>query len=162
MAKLAIIAAMDENGLIGRGRGLPWPRIKEDMRHFRRTTLGHVVVMGRKTFASIGSRPLPRRANLILTRNRNFSHAGCEIIHAHEEILARPEEKIFIIGGRNVYEQFLPHAAELHLTQIGGRFQGDTYFPEVKWHEWLLREERLVPANDKNRWPLRFTVWERL
>src|SRR3989344_7698285 len=118
MPKIAIITAVDQNNLIGRGHGLPWPRIKADMRYFRRTTLGHPLVMGRKTFTSIGSHPLPMRSNIILTRDRNFTHPDCEIIHQPEAILARTEPKIFIVGGNSVYKLFLPHATELHLTQI--------------------------------------------
>lgn len=162
MSKIAIIAALDENGLIGRGNGLPWPRIKADMQHFRRTTLGHPIVMGRKTFESIGSRPLPMRTNIILTRDTNFSHENCEIVNNLEQILNRPEEKIFIIGGKNVYEQFLPHASELYLTQIGASFTGDTYFPVIDWPKWLLREEKLLPVDSENRHALRFTRWEKL
>lgn len=161
MSVIAIIVAMDENGLIGRGSGLPWPRIKADMQHFKRTTLGHPVVMGRKTFQSIGSRPLPMRANIILTRDENFSHPDCEIVHDHQEILARREEKIFIIGGTSVYQQFLPHAGELYLTQIGAGFTGDTYFPTISWHQWLLREESLLKPDAENRYALRFTRWEK-
>lgn len=162
MSKIAIITALDENGLIGRGNGLPWPRIKADMQHFRRTTLGSPIVMGRKTFESIGARPLPMRANIILTRDPDFSHPDCEIINNLEQILARPEEKIFVIGGASIYQQFLPHASELYLTQINASFTGDTYFPEILWHEWLLREEKKVESDAENRYALRFTRWERL
>lgn len=162
MSKIAIIAALDENGLIGRGNGLPWPRIKADMQYFRRATLGQPIVMGRKTFESIGGHPLPLRSNIILTGNKNFFHPDCEIIANLEQILTKKEEKIFVIGGASVYEQFLPHASELHLTQIGASFAGDTYFPEIPWHQWLLREEKLLPVDTENRYPLRFTVWERL
>ncbi len=162
MAKIAIIAALDQNGLIGRGDGLPWPRIKADMRHFRRTTLGHPIVMGRKTFESIGRHPLPMRSNIILTNSKNFFHPDCEIVHDYKIILQKLEPKIFIIGGASIYEQFLPHASKLYLTQIGASFTGDTYFPEIRWREWLLREEKLLPVSAANRYPLRFTVWERL
>lgn len=162
MSKIAIITALDQNGLIGRGNGLPWPRIKADMRHFRQTTLGFPIVMGRKTFESIGARPLPMRANIILTRDPDFSHPDCEIINNLEQILAKTEEKIFIIGGASIYEQFLPHASELYLTQIGASFTGDIYFPEIAWHQWLLREEKKLLPDPENPYHLRFTVWERL
>ena len=162
MSKIAIITALDQNNLIGRGNGLPWPRIKADMQHFRKTTLGFPIVMGRKTFESIGSRPLPMRANIILTRDENFSHPDCEIINNLEQILAKPEEKIFVIGGASIYQQFLPHASELYLTQISASFTGDTYFPEISWPEWRLREEKLQSPDPENRYALRFTVWERL
>ena len=165
MSKIAIITALDQNNLIGRGNGLPWPRIKADMQHFKHTTLGFPIVMGRKTFESIGAQPLPMRANIILTRDKNFSHPDCEIINNHQEILNRKQkndEKIFIIGGASIYQQFLPHAQELYLTQIAGSFTGDTYFPEIAWPEWRLREEKLVKPDAENRYALRFTVWERL
>src|SRR6185369_12601621 len=136
MAKIALIAALDQNKLIGRGNELPWPRLRADMRHFRDTTLGYPVVMGRKTFESIGAKPLPGRTNIILTRDANFAAPGCEVAHGAAEILARPENKIFIIGGREIYQAFLPHAHELYLTYIDSEFAGDTYFPNFDESKW--------------------------
>jgi dihydrofolate reductase len=162
MSKIALIAALDENGLIGNQNALPWPRLRADMRHFRETTLNHPVVMGRKTFESLGSKPLPSRTNIILTRDTSFSAPNCEIVHSVEEVLTRPEEKIFIIGGREVYQLFLPHANQLYLTYISGQFTGDTYFPEFNKQEWELSSEKEIPADTETPYPLRFTVWERI
>lgn len=161
MPQIALIAALDQNQLIGNGNALPWPRLRADMKYFRDTTLGHPIVMGRKTFESIGSKPLPGRTNIILTNDTNFNAPGCEIAHRQEEILNRSEEKIFIIGGRSVYQLFLPHADQLYLTYIAGEFVGDTYFPDFDQQEWRLASEKEVPADAETPYPLRFTIWER-
>ncbi len=161
MPKIALIAALDKNGLIGRANDLPWPKIKADLKYFKATTLGYPVVMGRKTFKSIGSRPLPGRVNIILTRDAKFSHPGCEIATNPEQILTRPEEKIFVIGGASVYAQFLPHADYLYLTYIESEFSGDTYFPAFNKSEWKLVSERNQETGADTPYPFRFTLWER-
>lgn len=162
MPKLALIAALDKNQLIGNGNALPWPRLRADMKYFRDTTLGHPIVMGRKTFESIGSKPLPGRTNIILTNDTNFNAPDCEIAHRPEEILNKSEGKIFIIGGRSVYQLFLPHAHQLYLTYIDGEFAGDTYFPEFDQQEWKLTSEKEASADAETPYPLRFTIWERI
>lgn len=162
MPKIILIAALDENGLIGNQNSLPWPKIKADLQYFKKTTLGSPVVMGRKTFESLGSRPLPGRANIILTRNETSSHPDCEMVSSVEQVLDRPEEKIFVIGGADVYTQFLPHASELYLTYVKHRFHGDTYFPTFDKTGWKLRSEVEREPDDETPYPLRFTVWERV
>ena len=139
---ISIIVAIAENGIIGDKNALLW-NIKEDMRRFRTTTTGHPVVMGRKTYESIG-RPLPKRTNVVITRGDNLFE-GCEVAHSLEEAVAMfpQEEEIFIIGGAQIYAQALPLADRLYLTIVHRNYDGDTSFPEIDYSEWkeLSREE---------------------
>ncbi len=133
---ISLIAAMDRNRLIGAGNRLPW-RLPADMRHFRQLTLGKPVVMGRRTFQSIG-KPLPKRTNIILTRDRRFSASGCIVTHDVDHALreAGDCEEAMIIGGYSIYEQFLNLAERFYLTQIHESFKGDVYFPEFELSDW--------------------------
>ena len=132
---VSIIVAIAENGVIGDKNALLWS-IKEDMRHFRTITTGHPVIMGRKTFESIG-RPLPKRTNVVITRG-DITFEGCEVAHSLEEALAMfpAEEEIFIIGGAQIYAQALPLADKLYLTIVHRNYEGDTSFPDIDMSEW--------------------------
>lgn len=128
---ISLIWSMDENWLIGKGNQLPW-RIPADLAYFKRITLGHTVIMGRKTFESIG-KPLPGRLNVILTKDASFVCEGCKICHSIEEALSLgKEEEIFIIGGAEVYTKFLPYADKFYITKIKGCFEGDAFFPSFE------------------------------
>ena len=144
---ITLLAAMDRNRVIGRDGQMPW-RLPADMRHFRRTTLGHVVVMGRRTYQSIG-RPLEGRTNIVLTRDKNFQAPGCEVRHAGEEVLADPRP-LYVIGGAELYRQFLPHADEMILTRIYHEFPGDTFFPAWDPTEWELVKARAYRRDEGN------------
>lgn len=139
---VSLIVAIAENGVIGDKNALLW-NIKEDMRRFRTTTTGHPVVMGRKTFESIG-RPLPKRTNVVITRS-DVKFEGCEMAHSLEEAIAKfpAEEEIFIIGGAQIYKQALPLVDKLYLTIVHRNYEGDTSFPEIDYSEWreVAREE---------------------
>lgn len=139
---ISIIVAIAENGVIGDNNALLW-NIKEDMRRFRTTTTGHPVIMGRKTFESIG-RPLPKRTNVVITRGDTVFD-GCEMAHSLEEAVAMfpKEEEIFIIGGAQIYAQALPLADKLYLTIVHQSYQGDTSFPDINIEEWreISRED---------------------
>lgn len=139
---VSIIVAIAENGVIGDKNALLW-NIKEDMRRFRTTTTGHPVIMGRKTFESIG-RPLPKRTNVVITRG-DSSFEGCKVAHSIEEAITmfQQEEEIFIIGGAQIYKQAMPLADKLYLTIVHRPYEGDTSFPEIDYTEWreLHREE---------------------
>ncbi|WP_127580254.1 dihydrofolate reductase [Paenibacillus koleovorans] len=159
---LSLIWAMDRNRLIGRDNGMPW-RLPAEQAYFRRVTTGHTIVMGRKTFESIRSKPLPNRHNVILTRDRSF-HApeGCTVIHSLEEGLRLAEqETVFVIGGSEVYGLFLPYADRLYVTHIDHAFEGDAHFPpydESAWKE-VAREPGLT--DEKNPYAYVFSVYER-
>ena len=131
LAPLALIAAVARNGVIGKDGALPW-HVSEDLKHFKKTTDGHVIIMGRKTHDSIG-RPLPKRRNIVVTRQTGTRFPGCEAAHSLDEAIAlarTTDDCPFIIGGTSLYEEGLPLATELHLTTIDEDVAGDTYFPE--------------------------------
>jgi dihydrofolate reductase len=130
--ELAMIVAMDRARVIGRGGELPW-RFPEDLKHFKRETLDHAVVMGRKTFESIG-RPLPRRANLVVSRRGLDAPEGVEVFATLEAALDRAYEldpKPYVIGGAAVYEAALPNSTEIVLTEIDAEHEGDVFFPTI-------------------------------
>ncbi|MEO7151820.1 MAG: dihydrofolate reductase [Burkholderiaceae bacterium] len=128
---LSLIAAIDRAGGIGKGNGL-LVRLSEDLRHFKRTTLGCPVIMGRRTWDSIG-KPLPGRRNLVVTRDPAWQAAGAEAVHSLDAALARVVDapKVFVIGGAQIFEQALPRADELVLTEIDASFDADTFFPAL-------------------------------
>jgi len=159
--KLSIIAAMDRNRLIGNNNQLPW-HLPADLQFFKRTTLGKPILMGRKTFDSIG-RPLSGRRNVIISRNPNYQAAGCDVVHSIEEALklVKESEEVMLIGGAMLYEQALPLAQRLYLTLIEAEFEGDAWFPDYpqlgNWHE-VSREKQ--QADEKNRMDYAFVVLE--
>lgn len=130
LAPLAVIAAVARNGVIGRDGALPW-HLPEDLKRFKKTTDGHAIIMGRKTYESIG-RPLPGRRNIVVTRTATAAIAGCEVARSLDEAItiARSTDRCpFVIGGASIYEEALPLATELHLTSIDEDVEGDTHFP---------------------------------
>jgi len=133
---VSLIVAMDRNRVIGAGGRLPW-HIPEDLKRFRRLTLGHHVVMGRKTWESIG-RALPGRTNIVVTRDRNFAAESVLVAHSLEAALALAlrDKEVFVIGGGELYAQALPLADRLYITEVHGEFAGDTWFPEPPAGAW--------------------------
>ena len=137
-----MIAAMGKNNVIGIDNSLPW-KLPADMKRFKQITSGKPVIMGRKTFESIG-RPLPNRKNIILTRDKNYSVEGCIIVTSVEEAITHSKDanEAMVIGGEQVFRLFLPHAKRLYLTFIEEEFKGDSYFPQFNKEEWtVLKEE---------------------
>ncbi|MEI8103667.1 MAG: dihydrofolate reductase [Candidatus Moraniibacteriota bacterium] len=158
--RISIIAAIArENRAIGKDNQLLWS-IPEDMKHFRELTSGHTVIMGQKTFESIG-RALPNRTNIILSLDENFFHEGAIVCHSIEEAVEKAREikreEIFIIGGGMVYEQFLPLAERLYLTLVDGHFEGDVFFPEYGDFTKLISRER----KEDEKYEYEFVVLER-
>ncbi len=159
--RLSIIAAVASNGVIGRKGGLPW-RLPEDLRRFKRLTMGHFLVVGRKTFESIG-RPLPGRRIVVLSRRAAWHPPGVIVVHTLDEALrhvasAGEGEEVFIGGGAEVYAETLPIAERLYLTRIEREIPGDTFFPEFDEAAWsLVRRERHPKAD----LPHTFLVYER-
>ena len=137
MSKLAIIVAMAKNRTIGVNNTLPW-RCPEDLRHFKALTMGHHIIMGRKTFDSIG-KPLPGRTTVIVTRNTDLDIAGCLIAHSLEQAVAACAggDKIFVVGGAELYAQALPLVDTLFITEIQQEVTGDAHFPELNPSDWL-------------------------
>lgn len=159
--RISLIAALDKNGVIGDGDRIPW-RLPADLRYFKRVTMGKPLVMGRKTYESIG-RPLPGRQNIVLTRQRDFEAPGCTVVHSLEEALAAAgdAEEVMVAGGGSVYRQFLSRADRLYLTFVETTAEGETTFPPFDREKWRLIFEEAHPADGDNPFPYRFTIFER-
>lgn len=142
---IALIAAMTAAGVIGKNNQLPW-HLPEDLQYFKKVTSGKPIIMGRKTFESIG-RPLPQRKNIVLTQSKDFHFAGVSVVHSLEEAIkaAGDAAEIMVIGGAKVYEAFLPKASRLYLTLVHEAYSGDTYFPTLNPLEWETIEEKPYP-----------------
>lgn len=138
MRNMKIIVAMSNNNVIGINNKLPW-HLSDDLKRFKSLTQGNQIVMGRKTFESIG-RPLPNRDNIIITRDLNFKIEGVKIISKIEDIPYSEDQKTFIIGGGEIYSQTINLCDELFITQINSEIQGDTYFPEISSNIWKVYE----------------------
>lgn len=158
---ISIIAAVAKNRVIGMNNSLPW-HLPADMRHFRALTMGKPIIMGKKTFESLG-KPLPQRLNIVLSDERDYQPAGCVVVHSLEEAIAvaGKSKEVMIGGGASVYKQFMEKADRLYLTVIHQEFEGDAYFPEVDPAHW--REVRRVDgkADEKNPYDYSFVVFER-
>jgi dihydrofolate reductase len=157
---ISYIVAMDIQQAIGLGNQLPW-RLPADLAYFKKTTMNHTVLMGRKTYESIG-KPLPNRTNVILTQNREYEAEGCVIVHSIAEALdlAKTEE-VFIIGGAEVFQLFLPFAERLYITLIEHEFEADTFFPEFDIEEWELQSSEDGINDAKNPYDYSFLVYEK-
>jgi dihydrofolate reductase len=158
---ISLIAAVAEGGVIGRSGGLPW-RLPADLARFKRLTMGHTLIVGRRTYQSIGS-PLPGRTLIVLTRTAHFRPAGVGTASSLEEALqrARRDKEVFIAGGEDVYRQALPLANRLYLTRVGARLEGDTFFPDLDGNQWILCEESHRAADQRNAYPMIFQVFQR-
>ncbi|MFI3281458.1 MAG: dihydrofolate reductase [Rikenellaceae bacterium] len=159
---ISIIVAIANDRVIGNNNQLLW-HITEDMRYFRSVTSGHAVVMGRKTYDSIG-RPLPKRQNIVITR-QDIEIEGCDVAHSLDEALSLigPENETFIIGGAEIYAMTLPVADRLYITRVGGHFEGDTHFPE--WEDdstWKLSRKDEFPRGVEFEYPFSFEVYDRI
>jgi len=154
---LSLCVAMDKNRLIGNNNALPW-HLPADLKHFRAVTMGKPIIMGHNTYVSIG-RPLPGRLNVVLSRDRNLSIAGCEVLHSLEDVLAQGE--CVVIGGASVYEMLLEKVERMYLTQIHATFVGDTYFPDYEPEQWQEVERLDYQADAKNAYPYSFIMLER-
>ncbi|MFZ5828201.1 MAG: dihydrofolate reductase [Bacillota bacterium] len=156
---IALVAAMGRNRVIGKDGTMPW-HLPAELKHFRRVTRGKVVVMGRKTYESIGE-PLKGRTNIVLTRDLDFEAPGCEVAHSVEALL-HDERPLYVIGGAQLYRQFLPHADLMHLTRIDADFEGDTFFPEFVLAEWRLVAAEPHPQDEKNLYSFTIETYERI
>jgi len=158
---LALIAALARNRVIGRDNHLPW-RLPADLRFFKQTTLGKPLLMGRRTWESIG-RPLPGRRMIVLSRDPAYQAPGCTVARSLDEAveLAGAVPEIMVIGGAMLYRQTLPRAARLYLTLIEAEIPGDAWFPEWNARDWRLVWEEAHPVDTDHAWPYRFQRWER-
>ena len=140
--KITLVAAIASNNVIGKENSLPW-NIPEDLKRFKQMTSGHTILMGRKTFDSIG-RPLPNRQNIVMTKDENFEREGIKVINDFDEaleIIKESNEDVFVIGGSKIYELFEPVANSLAITRILKDFEGDAFFPDINWDLWQIEKE---------------------
>jgi dihydrofolate reductase len=157
----SLVVAVARNGVIGRDNRLPW-RLPDDLAYFKRVTMGHPVVMGRRTWQSIG-RPLPGRQNIVVSRNRSLQAPGCTVVGSLEEAwkAAGDAEEVSVIGGTTLFEETLPIADRIHLTEVEAEVEGDTFFPPFDRGEWTEREVERHPADARHEYPFRIVVLDR-
>lgn len=159
---ISLIWAMDRNRLIGADNALPW-QLPADMAWFRKNTMGKPILMGRKTHDSIG-RPLPGRANLILSRQQGLTIEGCNVVSTLADAIETvpDSEEIMVMGGAEIYALLLPHADRLYITEIDAAFDGDAWFPEFDRSAWRVVASESHQPDEKNRYPYTFTTLERI
>ncbi|MCH2045282.1 MAG: dihydrofolate reductase [Saprospiraceae bacterium] len=165
MTKIAAIVAIDQNRVIGKNNDIPW-RLPADLRFFKRTTVGSPIIMGRKNYESIG-RPLPKRTNIIITRNKEYKVDGCEVVYSIEAAIelgkSLQSEWIFIIGGEDIYAQTMNQWDRLYLTQVDTEVEGgDRFFPEIDLTKWNLVQEEPQQKDAKNPYNYTFLVYDKL
>ncbi len=162
---ISLIVARAQDSAIGKDNDLLW-KIKDDLRLFKRTTAGHVVIHGRKSFESIGF-PLPNRSNIVVTRNKDYKAEGAFVTHSLDEAIAlgkklEMKNEIFILGGAEIYRQSLDMVDKMYLSEVGAKFpEADAHFPEIDLHGWNQVKCESYAKNDVNEFPFDFCVWER-
>lgn len=159
--RIVLIAAMAENRVIGRDNQLPW-RLSADLKHFKTLTMGKPIVMGRKTWESIG-RPLPGRENIVVTRDTGYKAEGCQVVHTVDQALdiAGESEELMIIGGAGLYQQTLGRADRIYLTRVKAEVDGDVWFPEIDPQQWHEVECESHSADENNEYEYDFVTLER-
>jgi dihydrofolate reductase len=162
--KVSIVVAKGENNVIGKENGLPW-HLPSDLRHFKKTTSGHHVIMGRKTFESLG-KPLPGRTHIVVTRDNSYHvpqghYVVNDIMEGINIGKSKGLEKLYILGGAEIYKLSLPHADEMVITEVKGTPEGDTFFPEVDMNKWEEVSREPVEKDDKNEYAHDFVVYIR-
>ncbi|MBU2328469.1 MAG: dihydrofolate reductase [Alphaproteobacteria bacterium] len=166
--KIVIIVAVSQNGIIGRDGDMPW-KLSTDLRRFKALSMGKPLVMGRKTFESVGSKPLPGRPHIIVSRSEGFDMPGVESATSLEDALDRAKSmartsgvaEVCIVGGGEIYRQALEHADMLHVTHVETVVDGDTSFPQIDPAVFELIEETSVPAGEKDNFPTRYAIYRR-
>lgn len=158
---ISIVAAVARNGVIGKAGGLPW-RLSADLGYFKRLTMGHHMVMGRKTFESIG-RPLPGRTSVVVTRGIAQFPEGVIVARSIDDAIAAcvGDDEIFVTGGAEIYRQAFPLADRLYITEVDAVVDGDTHFPEIKADEWHVVSREQRQADEKNEYGFAFVVYAR-
>ena len=159
--RLSIVVAMDDNRLIGNNNQLPW-HLPADLAYFKKLTTGKSILMGRKTYDSIG-RPLPNRRNIVITRNSKISISGCEVVSSVEKalVLIKDEDEVMVIGGASLCEQLLPQVNRLYITKIDGEFEGDIFFPQYDDLNWRQVSCESHPKDIANAYSHHFIVLDR-
>jgi dihydrofolate reductase len=165
MQIVSIMTAMDKKRAIGKGSGLPWPSLPADMAYFEAVTLGHAIIMGRRTFETIGSKPLPGRSNIVISRQTDYKADGCEVAQSLEDALALAGDgEVFIVGGAEIYRQALHSdlVNRMYVTRVEGEFLADTFFPEFDISLWTKVKSTPHTRDDKNPYDFTFVVLEKV
>jgi dihydrofolate reductase len=160
---VTIIAAIAENNALGKDNQLIW-YLPADLKRFKKTTLNHVVIMGRKTFESMG-KSLPKRTNIIITRDKNYKAEGCIVVNSLIEALKiakKEDENPFILGGAEIYKQVMPFTDRLDVTLVHHKFEADVFFPEIDRTIWKETSREDFKADDKNKYDYSFVTFERI
>ncbi|WP_438350910.1 dihydrofolate reductase [Paenibacillus sp. FA6] len=158
---VTMIWAMGRNGVVGKDNGMPW-HLPHDMAFFKRQTIGKPVVMGRKTWESFGGKPLKDRMNIIMTRDPKYTAQGAHVVRTVEEVLDLvQDQELMVIGGSQIYAEWMPVADRLLVTRIDADFEGETVFPETDWSVWTLTEETRGIRDDKNLYDHHFCTYIR-
>ena len=158
---ITLIVAVADSGVIGRDNALPW-HLPEDLKHFKRLTMGKPIVMGRRTFESIG-KPLPGRQNIVLTRDPNYRREGITVVHDADSALAAANAaaEIMIIGGSDLFRLFLPRTVRIHLTRVHADVAGDVTWPALDTRAWEVVSREAHDADDRHAHAMTFEVWEK-
>ncbi|MDW7616721.1 dihydrofolate reductase [Peribacillus simplex] len=159
---ISLIVAMDQNRVIGNNNQLPW-HLPADLQYFKKVTMGHPIIMGRKTFESIG-RVLPGRENVIVTRNPEYKAEGCLVLHDTLEIKTfadNSSDEVFVIGGAEIFKEILPYTDRLYITVIHETFEGDTFFPVIDENEWDKISSNQGSIDEKNRYAHDFIILQK-
>ena len=158
---ISLIVALSENDVIGRDGDMPW-RLSSDLKRFKRLTMGHHIIMGRKTYESIG-RPLPGRTSVVVSRTAHYDDPAILVARGLEEAFSLVEEDAapMIIGGAEIYRQSLSWASKMYVTRVHACFDGDTFFPKVNWQKWELTESQRHDADEKNQYDYSFQTYQR-
>ena len=159
--RLSLIVATSPEGVIGAKGQLPW-RLSADLQRFRRLTMGHAIIMGRRTFQSIG-RPLPGRRSIVVSRQAEYRPEGVEVVDSLGSALelVRDDDEAFVIGGAEIYEQAFPFADRIYHTRVHAAVEGDVRFPRWDQRQWQRVEHEEFPSDPKNQYPTTFEVWDR-
>ncbi len=162
MTILSMIVAHANNRVIGKDNDMPW-HLPADLAYFKKTTLGKPIIMGRKTFQSIG-RPLPGRKNIVISRDENFQAEGVAVVNSVEAALSlvSESEEVMVIGGGAIYQHCLGAAQRLYITHIDAEIDGDTLFPEYDLTVWKKVASDIRPSDEKNQYQLDFSVYEKM
>ena len=157
---ISLIFAMGKDNSIGYKNKMPW-HLPADLAYFKKATMGLPVIMGRKTFESLG-RPLPGRTNIVISRNKEFFHEGCIVVDSVEKAKELTKDKdCFIIGGAEIYDAFMPIADKMYITEIDSVFQADTFFPQIDYSKWKLVSSVPGVKNEKNPFEYKHLVYEK-
>lgn len=161
---ISFVFAMDKHKVIGKDNWMPWD-LPRDLQFFKKLTMHHTIIMGRKTFESF-KRPLPNRRNVIITRDQSYDQPECVILHSIEPVLAwnreDPDQEYFVIGGGEIFKHFLPYADRMYMTYIDALFEGDTYFPEYDQDQWKLTKKERGIEDEQHSYAYYFLQYDRI